>query len=61
MAKDHGGSPGGNDPNQFDPWVQSQLSTYHLLWLEKQSNVMNKTELFKLLGRMGGPASERLV
>jgi len=47
MSNDYQGSTGNNDPNQFDPWVQSQLSAYHVLWLEKQGDVMNKTELLK--------------
>jgi hypothetical protein len=47
MTKDHQGSLGDNDPNKVDPWVQSQLSAYHVLWLEKQGDVMNKTELLK--------------
>jgi hypothetical protein len=47
MTKDGAWSPGDNDPNQVDPWVRSQLSAYHVLWLEKQGDVMNKTELLK--------------
>jgi hypothetical protein len=47
MTKDHQGSHEDNDPNKVDPWVQSQLSAYHVLWLEKQGDVMNKTELLK--------------
>ena len=47
MTNDHQGSHGDKDPNQIDPWVQSQLSAYHVLWLEKQGDVMNKTELLQ--------------
>ena len=47
MTKDHQGSHGDDDSNQVDPWVQSQLSAYHVLWLEKQGAVMNKTEILK--------------
>jgi hypothetical protein len=47
MPKDHQGSHSENDPNKVDPWVQSQLSAYHVLWLDKQGDVMNKTELLK--------------
>jgi hypothetical protein len=47
MTRDHQGSNSDNDSNQVDPWVQSQLSAYHVLWLEKQGTVVNKTELLK--------------
>ena len=47
MPKDHQGSHSENDPNKVDPWVQPQLSAYHVLWLDKQGDVMNKTELLK--------------
>jgi hypothetical protein len=47
MTKDHHESHGDNDQNQVDPWVQSQLSAYHVLWLEKQGDLMDKTELLK--------------
>ena len=47
MTKDHHESHGNNDQNQVDPWVQSQLSAYHVLWLEKQGDLMDKTELLK--------------
>ena len=47
MTKDYPGSHGDNDPNKVDPWVQSQLSAYHVLWLEKQGDAMNKAELLK--------------
>ncbi len=47
MIKNHQESHGDNDPNQVDPWVQSQLSAYHVLWLDKQGGVLNKTELLK--------------
>ena len=47
MTKDHQESHGENEPNQVDPWVQSQLSACHIIWLEKQGELMNKTELLK--------------
>ena len=47
MTKDHQGLHDDNDPNKVDPWVQSHLSAYHVLWLEKQGDLMNKTELLK--------------
>ena len=30
-----------------DPWVQSQLSSHHLHWLEKQSDIIDPTKLLK--------------
>jgi DNA-binding winged helix-turn-helix (wHTH) protein len=47
MTKDGAGSPSNNGPDQVDPWVRSQLSAYHVLWLEKQGDVVNKAELLK--------------
>ncbi|MBV8417483.1 MAG: hypothetical protein JO251_19960 [Verrucomicrobia bacterium] len=47
MIKDGTWSPSDNDSNQVDPWVRSQLSAYHVHWLEKQGDVMNKAELLK--------------
>jgi hypothetical protein len=47
MTKDGEGSPSNNGPYQVDPWVRSQLSAYHVLWLEKQGDVDNKAEILK--------------
>ena len=33
--------------NQVDPWVQAHLSADHLLWLEKQKEAVNPTEVLK--------------
>jgi hypothetical protein len=47
MSDNHGMPQDGKGPNQVDPWVQSQLSTYHLRWLEKQKEVVDPTEILK--------------
>jgi hypothetical protein len=33
--------------NDVDPWVQSQLSAYHIVWLEKQRSAADPTEILK--------------
>ena len=33
--------------NHVDPWVQSQLSAYHIVWLEKQRQAVDPTEILK--------------
>jgi hypothetical protein len=40
-------SNGSDDPNRVDPWIQSQLSTDQVHWLEKQEGVTNQSELLK--------------
>jgi hypothetical protein len=37
----------GNDPGKIHPRIQAELSTYQVLWLEKQSGIIDKTELLK--------------
>ncbi len=33
--------------NEVDPWVQSQLLSYHIVWLEKQRPAVDPTEILK--------------
>lgn len=40
-------SRGEKGSNDVDPWVQSQLSSHHLHWLEKQSDIIDPTKLLK--------------
>ncbi|HZC35997.1 MAG TPA: hypothetical protein VE242_10305 [Chthoniobacterales bacterium] len=40
-------SAGGNDPGKIHARIQAELSTYEVLWLEKQSRLIDKTELLK--------------
>jgi hypothetical protein len=47
MSDNHGESQDGERTNHVDPWVQSQLSTHHLQWLEKQKEVVDPTEILK--------------
>jgi len=37
----------GEETNEVDRWVQSQLSAYHLRWLERQRDFVGSTELLK--------------
>ena len=36
-----------DETNQVDPWVQSQLSAYHLAWLTRQRDFVDSTEILK--------------
>jgi hypothetical protein len=36
-----------NDPDQVDPWVQAQLSTYQLRWLKTQCCFASPAKLLK--------------
>jgi hypothetical protein len=47
MSDNHREPQDGERPNHVDPWVQSQLSTHHLQWLEKQKEVVDPTEILK--------------
>jgi hypothetical protein len=33
--------------NEVDPWLQSQLSSHHLYWLEKQRSAVDPSEILK--------------
>jgi hypothetical protein len=35
------------NPNQVDPWIQSQLSTDQVHWLEMQGAVLSQAELLR--------------
>ena len=45
--EDDSPSHGDERTNDFDPWVQSQLSAYQLVWLEKQRASIDPTEILK--------------
>jgi hypothetical protein len=36
-----------NEPNRVDPWVQAQLSTDQVRWLNNQESAVNQVELLK--------------
>jgi hypothetical protein len=40
-------SNGGEDPDQVDPWIQAQLSTDQIRWLNNQGGAVNRGELLK--------------
>ena len=33
--------------NEVDPWVQSQLLAYQIVWLEKQRGLVDPTDILK--------------
>jgi hypothetical protein len=47
MTPDGVTSNGSNDPDQVDPWVQAQLSTYQLRWLNTQGRFTSPARLLK--------------
>jgi hypothetical protein len=40
-------SHGDDKTNEVDPWVQSQLSAYQIVWLEKQRASIDPTDILK--------------
>src|ERR1700733_14647669 len=38
---------GDEDPDQVDPWVQAQLSTAQIRWLNNQGSAMKQGDLLK--------------
>jgi hypothetical protein len=40
-------SNGGEDPEQVDPWIQAQLSTDQIRWLNNQGSAVSQGDLLK--------------
>jgi hypothetical protein len=47
MNENDAPSHGDEKTNDVDPWVQSQLSAYQVVWLEKQRASVDPTEVLK--------------
>jgi hypothetical protein len=47
MYSDDLKSNGGEDPDQVDPWIQAQLSTYQIRWLNNQGSAVKQGDLLK--------------
>jgi hypothetical protein len=47
MYPDGQTSSGGEDPDQVDPWIQAQLSTDQIRWLNNQGSAVNRGDLLK--------------
>jgi hypothetical protein len=47
MSEDNAQSRGDEGTNGVDPWVQSQLSAYHLDWLQRQKEAVDPAEILK--------------
>jgi hypothetical protein len=47
MNLDGRNSKGGEEPNRVDPWVQAQLSSDQVRWLNNQDSAVNQVELLK--------------
>jgi hypothetical protein len=40
-------SNGGDEPHRVDPWIQAQLSTDQVRWLNNQATVVDQVQLLK--------------
>jgi hypothetical protein len=47
MYSDDLTSNGGEDPDQVDPWIQAQLSTDQIRWLNNQRSAVRQGDLLK--------------
>jgi hypothetical protein len=47
MYSDDLTSNGGEDPDQVDPWIQAQLSTDQIRWLNNQGSAVRQGDLLK--------------
>jgi hypothetical protein len=47
MNTDGGQSDGGDEPQRVDPWIQAQLSTDQVRWLNNQATVVDEVDLLK--------------
>jgi hypothetical protein len=47
MHSDDLTSNGGEDPDQVDPWIQAQLSTEQIRWLNNQGSAVKQGDLLK--------------
>jgi hypothetical protein len=47
MSENDASSRDDGKGKDVDPWVQSQLSAYHIVWLEKQRSAVDPSEILK--------------
>ena len=47
MSDNNASSQDDGKAKDVDPWVQSQLSAYHIVWLEKQRSTADPSDILK--------------